>query len=180
METFFEKEGKALIYQQYRKQLAALVQEEWKPDAVRLMLSYIIISAKYNNIETILSEFKRECNIYGSPYCSYLILLNRYFTFDGNEPLKEALLLLYHSKNGVTITALQSAVPSGDRLKEIFYVIYFLLQKNTYDRYMLGNEYVREALEVLYPDELEDYGRRSSDLNRKELLSKERDRKSVV
>lgn len=173
METFFEKEGKGLIYQQYRKQLAALVLEEWKPDAVRLMLSYIIISAKYNNIETILSEFKRECSIYGSPYCSYLILLNRYFTFDGNEPLKEALLLLYHSKNGVTITALQSAVSSGDRLKEIFYVIYFLLQKNTYDRYMLGNEYVREALGVLYPDELEDYGCRFSDLNRKELLSKE-------
>ncbi len=173
METFFEKEGKSLIYRQYKKQLAALVQEEWQPDTVRLMLSYIIISAKYDNIEAILSEFKSECRRYGNPYCSYLILLNRYFTFDGNEPLKEALLLLYHSKNGITLSALRSAVPSGDRLKEIFYVIYFLLQKNTYDRYLLGNEYVREALEILYPDELEDYGRRFSDLNLKELLSGE-------
>lgn len=66
METFFEKEGKSLLYRHYKRQLAALVQEEWQPDTVRLMLSYIIISAKYDNIESILSEFKSECRRYGS------------------------------------------------------------------------------------------------------------------
>ena len=173
IETFFEREGKSLIYQQYKQQLSILVQEEWRPEAIRLMLSYIIINAKYNNIDTILSEFKDECRRYGNPYCSYLILLNRYFTFDGEEPLKEALLLLYHSQNGLAISSLQSAVSSGDRLKEIFYVIYFLLQKNTYDRFLLSNEYVKEALEALYPNELEDYGNRFYNLNHQELLSKE-------
>lgn len=169
---FFEKEGKILIYRKYGAQISALMQECRKPDTARLMLSYIILCAKYNNIADVLLEFTVENRRYNNPYCSYLVLLNRYFTYDENEPLKEALLLLYHSKNGVSISMLESVVASGDKLQEIFNVIYFLLQKNTYNRYILKNEYVRKALEVLYPSDIESYEIRFSNLNSLELLSK--------
>lgn len=172
-ETFFEKEGKILIYHKYKEQIVRLLRSEWLPDATRLMLSCIIVSAKYNNIESIIAEFDEEYKKYGNPYCSYIIWLNRYFAADENEPLKEALLLMFHSKNGISLTLLQSVVPSGEKLKEIFNVIYFLLQKSTYNRYMISNMYLRSAIEILYHDELSEYNSRLSNLNYMELLSKE-------
>jgi len=171
-ESFFKREGKILIYHKYKEQITKLLRPEWLPDATRLMLSCLIVSAKYNNIESIIAEFVEEYEKYGNPYCSYIIWLNRYFTVDGNEPLKEALLLMFHSKNGISLSLLQSAIPSGNKLKEIFNVIYFLLQKNTYNRYLISNVYLRSAIEVLYHEELSQYGNYLSNLNYMELLSK--------
>lgn len=172
-ENFFEKEGKTLIYNKYKKQIVRLLRPEWTPDATRLMLSCIIVTAKYNNIESTITEFAEEYDKYGNPYCSYIIWLNRYFMVDGNEPLKESLLLMYHSKNGISLSLLQSVVSSGENLKEIFNVMYFLLQKNTYNRYLISNAYLRSAIEILYHEELAEYGRRLSNLNYMELLAKE-------
>lgn len=171
-ETFFKREGKILIYHKYKKQITKLLKSEWLPDATRLMLSYIIIAAKYNNIESTIAEFAEEYEKYGNPYCSYIMWLNRYFTVNGNEPLKEALLLMFHSKNGISLSLLQSAIPSGEKLKEIFNVIYFLLQKNTYNRYLISNVFLRSAIETLYHEELSEYSSRLSNLNYRELLSK--------
>ena len=172
-ETFFEKEGKILIYHKYKKQIVSLLRPEWLPDATRLMLSCIILAAKYNNIESIITEFDEEYKKYGNPYCSYIIWLNRYFTVDENEPLKEALLFMFYSNNGISLSLLQSVVSSGEKLKEIFNVIYFLLQKNTYNRYLISNTYLRSAIEILYHEELSEYSSRLSNLNYMELLSKE-------
>lgn len=61
------------------------------------MLSCIIMAAKYNNIESTIAKFTEEYEKYGNPYCSYIMWLNRYFTVNGNEPLKEALFLMFHS-----------------------------------------------------------------------------------
>lgn len=171
-EIFFKREGKILIYHKYKEQIARLLRPDWLPDATRLMLSCLIVSAKYNNIELTIAEFVEEYEKYGNPYCSYIIWLNKYFTVDGNEPLKEALLLMFHSKNGISLSLLQSVIPSGEKLKEIFNVIYFLLQKNTYNRYLISNIYLRSAIEVLYHEELSEYGNRLSNLNYMELLSK--------
>lgn len=171
-ETFFKKEGKILIYHKYKKQLAKLLQSKCLPDATRLMLSCIIMAAKYNNIESTIAKFTDECEKYGNPYCMYISWLNRYFTVDGNEPLKEALLLMFHSKNGISLSLLQSTIPSGEKLKEIFNVIYFLLQKNTYNRYLISNILLRSAIKILYRDELSEYSCRLSNLNYSELLSK--------
>ena len=171
-ETFFKKEGKILIYHKYKKQITRLLRSEWPPDATRLMLSCIIIAAKYNNIESTIAEFTMEYEKYGNPYCSYIMWLNRYFTVNGNEPLKEALLLMFHSKNGISLSLLQSAIPSGEKLKDIFNVIYFLLQKNTYNRYLISNVFLRSAIESLYHEELSEYSSRLSNLNYSELLSK--------
>lgn len=172
VEIFFKREGKILIYHKYKEQISQLLRPNWSPDATRLMLSCLIVSAKYNNIESAIAEFVEEYEKYGNPYCSYIIWLNKYFTVNGNEPLKEALLLLFHSKNGITLTLLQTAVPSGEKLKEIFNIIYFLLQKNTYNRYLISNVYLRSAIEILYHEELFEYGSRLSNLNYMELLSK--------
>lgn len=169
---FFEKEGKLLIYNMYKDQIAGLLRPDWTPDAIRLMLSSIIITAKYNNIESIILKFAEECERYDNPYCSYVVLLNRYFTVNQDEPLKEALLFLYHSQNGIRFSALQSVIPSGERLGEIFNVIYFLLQKNTYNRYLLSNSSVRAALEILYKNEIQEYEVRYAELNYSELVSK--------
>ena len=171
-ETFFKREGKILIYHKYKKQITRLLRSEWLPDATRLMLSCIIMAAKYNNIESTIAEFTEEYEKYGNPYCSYIMWLNRYFTVNGNEPLKEALLLMFHSKNGISLSLLQSAIPSGEKLKEIFNVIYFLLQKNTYNRYLISNVFLRSAIEILYHEELSEYSSRLSNLNYSELLSK--------
>lgn len=172
-ENFFEKEGKALIFNKYKKQIIKLLRPGWTPDATRLMLSCIIVTAKYNNIESIITEFAEEYDKYGNPYCSYIIWLNRYFMVDGNEPLKESLLLMYHSKNGISLSLLQSVVSSGEKLGEIFNVIYFLLQKNTYNRYLISNAYLRSAIEILFYQELSEYSDRLFNLNYMELLAKE-------
>lgn len=171
-ENFFKMEGKTLICHKYKKKITALLQSEWLPDATRLMLSCIIMAAKYNNIESTIAEFTEEYEKYGNPYCSYIMWLNRYFTVNGNEPLKEALLLMFHSKNGISLSLLQSTIPSGEKLKEIFNVIYFLLQKNTYNRYLISNVFLRSAIEILYREELTEYSDRLSNLNYSELLSK--------
>lgn len=55
------------------------------------------MAAKYNNIESTIAKFTEEYEKYGNPYCSYIMWLNRYFTVNGNEPLKEALFLMFHS-----------------------------------------------------------------------------------
>lgn len=171
-ENFFKSEGKILIYHKYKKQITKLLRSEWQPDATRLMLSCIIVAGKYNNIESIISEFAEEFEKYGNPYCSYILWLNKYFTINGNEPLKEALMLMFHSKNGISLSLLQSTISSGDKLNEILNVIYFLLQKNTYNRYMISNVYLRSAIEVLYGEELPQYDNILSNLNYMELLSK--------
>lgn len=171
-ETFFKKEGKILIYQKYKKQITELLHLKWLPDAARLMLSCIIMTAKYNNIESTIAKFAEEYEKYGNPYCSYILWLNEYFRVNGNEPLKEALLLMFHSKNGISLSLLQLAIPSGEKLKEIFNVIYFLLQKNTYNRYLISNKFLRAAIEILYQEELLEYSRCLYDLNYSKLLSK--------
>ena len=171
-ETFFRREGKILIYHKYKKQISKLLQPEWQPDATRLMLSCIILAAKYNNIESIIAEFTEDYAKYGNPYCSYILWLNKYFTINGNEILKKALMMMYHSKNGISFSLLQSITSSGDKLKEILNVIYFLLQKNTNNRYLINNVHLRSAIKVLYREELSQYGEIFSNLNYMELLSK--------
>ena len=47
-----------------------------------------------------------------------------------------------------------------------------MLQKNTYNRYLISNVYLRSAIEILYHEELFDYSSRLSNLNYMELLSK--------
>ena len=56
-----------MIYRKYGAQISALMQECRKPDTARLMLSYIILCAKYNNIADVLLEFTVENRRYDNP-----------------------------------------------------------------------------------------------------------------
>ncbi len=156
--TFFEREGKILIYNHYKEEILKILQVQWTPASARLVLSYIIITAKYNSIDLVIKNFKEKLKKNDNAYISYIILMNEYFKEKNErEPLKDSLLLLYFSRNGIRLSSLALEINASNKINEIFNTIYFWLAKTSYGRYALRDQSIRKSLEDIYANEMEEY-----------------------
>lgn len=149
VKSFFDKEGKILIYEKYKAIFSSKIYKDISPLFIRLLLAEICITAKYDNIESVLDSYLMSFNETKNPYKMYVDRLNTYFKIGAKEPFRDILVYLYISKNGLTESDLNELIESN-KIKDILNVVYFELQKNDIEKYILLNKHMREAVDYLY------------------------------
>lgn len=149
IKNFFTKEGKILIYEKYKNVFSSRIDKEVSPLFIRLLLSEICITAKYDNIESVLDSYLISFNETKNPYIKYVERLNTYFKNEDKEPFKDILVYLFISKNGLTESDLSKLIESN-KIKDILNIVYFELQKNDIEKYILLNKYLRDSVYSLY------------------------------
>lgn len=146
---YFEKEGKILIYEKYKDKLSLLSDACVSPLFIRLLLSEISITAKYDNVDMVLDDYILSAKHNSNPYYNYIFRLNKHFKEADNEVLQDILLYLYLSKNGLDENDLTYLV-SSKKVKYILNILYFDLQKNDINKFVILNEYLLKAIEELF------------------------------
>lgn len=176
IKNFFTKEGKILIYEKYKKIFSARIDKEVSPLFIRLLLSEICITAKYDNIGSVLDSYLLQFNKTKNPYISYVERLNMYFKDGKKEPFRDILVYLFISKNGLAESDLSKLIESN-KIKDILNVVYFELQKNDIEKYILLNKHLRDSVSYLYINkiDLKYYVNKLSDLVSDKIYSNSSD-----
>lgn len=176
IKNFFTKEGKILIYEKYKKIFSARIDKEVSPLFIRLLLSEICITAKYDNIESVLDSYLLQFNKTKNPYISYVERLNMYFKDGEKEPFRDILVYLFISKNGLAESDLSKLIESN-KIKDILNVVYFELQKNDIEKYILLNKHLKDSVSYLYINkiDLKYYVNKLSDLVSDKIYSNSSD-----
>lgn len=149
LKNFFTKEGKILIYEKYKDVFLSRIDKKVSPLFIRLLLSEICITAKYDNIELVLDSYLMSFDKTKNPYIKYIDRLNMYFKNGEKEPFRDVLVYLLISKNGLMEYDLSELIESN-QIKDILNVVYFELQKNDIEKYILLNEHLRDSVHNLF------------------------------